>query len=256
MRSLLAFMKKESLGQLRSAKLYILAGLFVLFGLMNPAIAKLTPWLLEEMADSLAQSGMNVTVTEVTVLDSWVQFFKNIPMGLIVFVILESSIFTGEYRSGTLVLSLTKGLDRYKVLIAKSVTLVVLWTVGFWLCSGISYSCNQFFWSNKDAQHLLLSVTCWWVFGLWVLMLVVLFSAIFSSNIGVLGSVAGTVAVSYLPSLLPKTAKYSPIFLMNGSTLNYGLAQPKDFSWALGITVTLTVLCFLASIPLFNKKQL
>jgi len=256
MKSLLAFMKKESLGQLRSAKLYILAGLFVLFGLMNPAIAKLTPLLLESMADSLAQSGMNVTVTEVSVLDSWVQFFKNIPMALIVFVILESNLFTGEYRSGTLVLSLTKGLDRYKVLIAKSVTLVALWTVGFWLCFGISYGCNEFFWSNLDAQHLLFSVACWWIFGLWVLMLVVLFSAIFSSNIGVLGCVAGTVAVSYLPSLVPKLAKYTPTFLLGGNALIYGLAEPKDYGWALGVTAALTVVCFCVSVPVFNKKQL
>ena len=256
MRSFLAFLKKEALGQLRSGKLYILAGLFVLFGLMNPAVAKLTPLLLEAMADSLAQTGMSVTVTEVSVLDSWVQFFKNIPMALIVFVILESSIFTGEYRSGTLVLSLTKGLDRYKVLIAKSVTLAALWTVGFWLCFGISYGCNEFFWSNQDARHLLFSVACWWVFGLWVSVLVVLFSSVFSSNIGVLGSVAGTVAVSYLPSLLPKLAKYTPTFLLGGSALNAGLAQPQDYSRTLGITVVLTVLCFCISIPLFNKKQL
>ena len=256
MRSLLAFLKKESLAQRRSAKFYILGGLFVLFGLMNPAIAKLTPLLLEEMADSLAQSGMNITVTEVSVLDSWVQFFKNIPMALIVFVILQSNIFTVEYRSGTLVLSLTKGLDRYKVLLAKAFTLVVLWTVGFWLCFGISYGCNEFFWSNQDAQHLLFSVTCWWVFGLWVLMLVVLFSAIFSSSIGVLGCIAGTVLVSYLPSLLPKLAKYAPTYLLDGNSLVYGLAEPKDYGWALGITAALTVVCFCISIPIFNKKQL
>jgi ABC-2 type transport system permease protein len=256
MRSLLAFFKKESLAQLRSVKFYILGGLFILFGLMNPLIAKSTPWLLEVMSDSLAQAGMNITVTEVTVLDSWVQFFKNIPMALIIFVILESNIFTGEYRCGTLILTLTKGLDRYKVVIAKAVMLILLWTVGFFLCFGITYGCNALFWDNAKAQNLLLSATCWWVFGLWVVMLLVLFSAIFSSNIGVLGCVAATVAVAYVPSLLPKTARYSPVLLMNGSALNYGVAVPKDFGWALGITVGLTVLCFAASIPLFNKKQL
>ena len=256
MRSLVAFLKKEALAQLRSAKLYILVGVFMLLCIMNPAVAKLTPWMLEAMSESMAQAGMNITVTEVTVLDSWVQFFKNIPMGLIVFVILQSNIFTAEYRRGTLILALTKGLDRYKVLISKALTLVVLWTLGIFLCFGITYLGNSLFWDNAPAQHLLLSVTCWWVFGLWVMSLVVLFSAIFSSNVGVLGCVAGTVAVAYLPGLFSKTAEYSPILLMSGSALNYGLAQPKDFAWALGITLGLTALAFAASIPLFNKKQL
>ena len=82
MKSFLAFMKKEITEQIRSGKLTILAMLFILFGIMNPAVAKLTPWLLEVMADSMAESGMTVTVVSITAMDSWVQFFKNIPMQL------------------------------------------------------------------------------------------------------------------------------------------------------------------------------
>ena len=142
MRSLIVFIKKEFTEQLRSGRLMILGLLFVLFGIMNPAIAKLTPWLLETMADSLAESGMIVTDVKVSAMDSWVQFYKNIPMGLIAFVLLESSIFTKEYTSGTLVLSLTKGLERYKVVISKTVVLTVLWSLGYWLCFGITYGYN------------------------------------------------------------------------------------------------------------------
>ena len=43
MKSLLAFMKKEYLEAARTGKIVILILLFVLFGIMNPAIAKLTP---------------------------------------------------------------------------------------------------------------------------------------------------------------------------------------------------------------------
>ena len=83
-----ALMKKEWMEQARTGKLMILGMIFVLFGIMNPAIAKLTPWLLKTMADSLAESGMIVTDVTVSALDSWVQFFKNMPIALIVFVFL------------------------------------------------------------------------------------------------------------------------------------------------------------------------
>lgn len=120
MRSLLAFMKKEWMEQIRCGRLIILGILFVLLGIMNPAAAKLTPWLLEIMADSLAESGITVTEVTVSALDSWTQFFKNLPLGLIAFVLLQSSIFTKEYDTGTLMLVFTKGFNRMKALAAKA----------------------------------------------------------------------------------------------------------------------------------------
>ena len=43
MKSLLAFIKKETMEQFRSGRLTILGILFVLLGVMNPAVAKITP---------------------------------------------------------------------------------------------------------------------------------------------------------------------------------------------------------------------
>ena len=198
MKSLLAFIKKETMEQFRSGRLMILGILFVLLGVMNPAVAKITPWLLEILADSLAESGMTVTPVTVSAMDSWVQFFKNMPLGLIVFVLLQSSIFTKEYQSGTLVLSLTKGLERFKVVVSKTVVLTVLWTVGYWLCFGITYGYNAYFWDNSVAQNLILSVVCWWLFGVCVISLMILFSTIANSNTGVLVGTGSVVLASYL----------------------------------------------------------
>ena len=256
MRSLFAFMKKEFTYQLRSGRLMILGLLFVLFGIMNPAIAKLTPWLLETLSDSLAESGMIVTDVKVSAMDSWVQFYKNQPMGLIAFVLLESSIFTKEYTSGTLVLSLTKGLERYKVVVSKTVVLAVLWTIGYWICFAITYGYNAYFWDNSVAQNLILSVVCWWMFGVMVIALMVLFSTVSSSNTGVLLGTGGVVLASYLVGLLPKCGKYLPTFLMDGNSLIYGLAETKAYMTSLIIAIAASVICFAISIPIFNKKQL
>ena len=48
-----AFLKKEWMEAVRTGRLGILLLVFVLFGIMNPAMAKLTPWMMELMADSL-----------------------------------------------------------------------------------------------------------------------------------------------------------------------------------------------------------
>ena len=46
MKSLFAFMKKEWMEQVRSGKVILLGIIFVLLGIMNPAVAKLTPWMM------------------------------------------------------------------------------------------------------------------------------------------------------------------------------------------------------------------
>lgn len=256
MRSLIAFMKKEWMEQARSGRMMILGLVFVLLGIMNPAVAKLTPWLFEIMADSLAESGMVVTAVEVDAMTSWVQFFKNVPMGLIAFVLLESSIFTKEYQSGTLVLALTKGLKRKNVVLAKTLVLTVLWTAYYWLCYAITYGYNAYFWDNSVASNLAFSVVCWWLFGIWVIALAVLFSAIATANSTVLAG-TGAVAVSaYLLGLLPAFKEYSPSLLMDGNSLIYGMAEPETYVAAIVVTVVLSVLCLGLSIPVMDKKRI
>ena len=256
MKSLLAFMKKETAAQLRSGKLIILGSIFLLLGIMNPATAKLTPWLLKIMEETLAETGMTLTAATASAMDSWMQFFKNMPLGLIAFVLLESSIFTKEYRSGTLVLSLTKGLDRFKVVISKAAVLAVLWTASYWLCFGITYACNAYFWDNSVAQNLALSAAFWWLFGVWVVSLMILFSMVMRSNTGVLLGCGGVILLSYLLGLLPKAGKYFPTLLADGTSLIYGVSEPNSYIVALIVTAVLTVISFAVSFPVFNKKQL
>ncbi len=256
MSAFLAFIKKEFLEQIRSGKLIIIGILFVLFGIMNPAIAKLTPWLLEIFSDSFTGSGMSVTSVTVSAMDSWVQFLKNMPLGLIAFVLLQCRIFTREYQSGTLVLSLTKGLERFKVVISKTVVLTLDWTAAYWLCFGITYAYNAYFWDNSIAQNLIFSVTCWWLFGLWVLSLTVLFSTIASSNTGVLIGTGSVVLVLYLLSLIPKVNKFLPTLLTDGNSLIYGVADTKSYMVSVFVTVILSLMCIAISLPIFNKKKL
>lgn len=90
-------MKKEWIHQFRSGKLLSIGIVFVIVGILSPALAKLTPALMEMLSSS--EGSVTVTIGEVTALDSWVQFFKNIPIALIAFVLVESSIFTKEYMS-------------------------------------------------------------------------------------------------------------------------------------------------------------
>lgn len=256
MRTLLSFMKKEVTAQLRTGKMLALFAVFAVFGIMNPLIAKLTPVIFELLEDAIAESGMVIGISEVSALDSWAQFYKNIPMVLILFIVLESNIFTKEYSSGTLVLSLTKGFARYKVVVTKAMSLVLLWSISYWLCFGITYGLTAVFWEQSNVLHLGFAAFCWWLFGMLIVALMVLLSTVFSSMTGVMLVTGGIAFGMYLFSLLPKIGKFSPAYLGNGTSLAYGLLEADTFTAAIVITAVITLGAFIASVPFFNKKQL
>ncbi len=248
MKTFLTLTKKEGVEFFRSGKCITLFSVFVLFGIMNPLIAKLTPWMMEIFSDSLADSGMIVEGVTADVTMSWTQFFKNIPMALIVFAFVLGGIFTNEYQSGTLVLVITKGVERKAVLFAKALLLLVVWSVGFWLCFWITYGYNALYWDNGEIKNLFTSTVCWWVFGVFIIALLVLFSTLCRTMNTVLLLTAGVVAVSYFVGIVPVLTKYTPTFLMR--------VTEQGFFPALLVTLSLTAGAIVASVPIFNKKQL
>lgn len=256
MKPLLSFMKKEYIEAARTGKIIILVLLFVLFGIMNPAIAKLTPWMMEMMSDTIAESGLIVTSVQVDAMTSWTQFFKNIPIALIAFVLIFSDIFTREYKSGTLLLVLTKGLSRYKVVLAKTLLLLSLWTFGYLLCFAITYGYNAYFWDNGIADNLFSSAAVWWLFGIWVICLIVLFSSLFQNTTEVSLCTGGTVLLAYLLSIIPKVKVYSPTMLIDTNSLLIGAESMDAYIKAVVVAAALCIVCVAVSIPVINRKQL
>lgn len=251
-----AFLKKEMLEGIRTGRFFLLGLVFALFGIMNPAIAKLTPWLMEQMADSLAESGMAVTAAPVTALASWGQFFKNIPMGLLAFVLVYSGSFPREYQSQTLVPLLTKGLCRYQVVLAKSGVMLLLWSACYWLCFGITWGYNAWLWEKQSAVFFGEAGFCWWLFGCFVIGLLVLFSTLLRTYTGVLLAVGGVLLGLYFAGLFPSVQEYLPTGLMNVSSCLSGDGSLGDFAKSILVASLLVPACIGLSIPVLNRKLL
>lgn len=256
MKSLLSFTKKEFMEHFRSAKIFILTGVFILFAIMSPMIAKLTPMLVEMLSESMIQSGMEITAGEVSAMDSWLQFIKNTPIALIVFMILESNIFTKEYQKGTLVLALTKGLKRHTVLFSKTFMMLALWSAEFFMCYGLTYLFNDILWDNSVAESLMFTALCWWIMGVMAICLSVLFSVIAKNNIAVIAGTGGIIFGSYLIGTLPKIDRFMPTLLMNTNSLIYGLEEVNYYIPALIIAISISVASISLSVPVFNKKHI
>lgn len=251
---MLAMLQKEWMELVRGGRLLSLAAIFVVFGIMNPAIAKLTPWMMEVMAEEMAETGLVVTAVKVDALTSWTQFFKNIPMALLAFVVLHGGILANELQTGTLTLIVTKGLQRWKILTAKMIMTVFSWTAGYWLCYGITYGYNAYFWDNSVAEGLSEAVTAWWLFGLWTIAIMFLISILTGTTTGTCLGTGIAVAASYVVGLVPKAADYCPTKLTGGMAFIHADSgiRPETLLVTL-LTLTTAVVI---SIVVFNKKNI
>lgn len=256
MKQLTAFIKKEFLELLRSGKIVILLTMCCLFGIMNPATARLLPWMLEIMSEQLAESGMQLTEIKVDAITSWTQFFKNMPILLIIFIVMFGSILTAEYQKGTLVNIVTKGMKRWKILISKLLVMTVFWTAGYLITFAITYGYNVYFWNDTISMHLLSAVSGYYLTGLWLLSAVLPASVVLKSSPGVTLCVGAAFAVSYLTGLLPAFREYVPTFLLSSNELLQGAVHTSECIVAAGITFMLIIMNGFLSVLLFNKKTI
>ena len=252
MRAFKAFLRKELIGQKRTGKLYILAAVAVLLGIMAPATAKLLPKLLESVGTE--GSGMTITLTEVTAFSSLQQFFNNASMMLIVLLAVEMGIFTGEYRSGTLVLALTKGLSRGKVLAAKFIMLITVWTVFWWLSFGIAFGGTAVYWSMDTVKEPVFAAFAYWLFGLMMTAVLVFFSSFARSSGLVIGGVAGVYFGYSLLGMIPKLGKYLPVKLTNADPLMKGAEAVSEYIPAAVIAGAIAAAALAASSVIFSKR--
>ena len=251
---MLAMLQKEWLEMVRSGKLLSMLALFTFFGVMNPAIAKLTPWLMEMMASEMAASGMVITQVEVDALTSWAQFFKNLPMAVLAFVVLWGGSLTNELQSGTLTLIITKGLHRWKIFAAKLTLVITTWTIGLWYCYAITYAYTAYYWDNTVAEGLVEASTAWWLFGLWVMIMMFLFSVLVGTTTGTYLGTGMAVGLSYLVGMIPKAVDYCPTTLTGGMAFINTDIGIETTTYVITIVTLLTAL--IVAIPLFNRKQI
>lgn len=246
--------KKEWLEFSRNYKLLIIGTLFLFFGFLNPLTAKFMP----EVLSSVLPKNIAKSFPEPTAFDSWLQFFKNISqLGLFVFVLVFGSTLSNERQSGTLVLSLTKGLPRATVIIVKYVFAAVVWTVSYALCFGITYMYTAYYWPKDDVQQLFLAVFILWVFGLLLISLILLGNVLFRNLVGTLLFIAGFLILFLILAIFPKLEKIQLLRLAtDNNAILHGKFHWPDYSVLLSTSGVLTIICLVIAVLLFNRKQL
>ena len=254
MTSYVAFCRKEFMENWRTYRLAIMLAVFAAFGLMSPLIAKMLPDLLSGMD----MGGLVVQIPESTAFDSWTQFFKNNgQMGILVLIIVFCGITANEFTKSTLIPIVTKGMQRRWIILAKISVSVAIWTVSYAVSLAVTWVYTVYFWGNAPLPNAPLAFGSLWLFGVLMITLLILGGVCLGNIYGALLFSGGAVILMALVSIAPKAGKYNPISLA-GNVVNLlnGSQPASDFIPALWICVGLIAVGILASVLIFDRKQL
>lgn len=248
------FLKKEWVESVKTYKLLLVVVIFSILGILNPFTAKITPFIME----SFMPEGVALDLPEITALDSWMQFYKNMPqMGLIVFLLLFSTMMSKEFEKGTLVILLTKGLRRSTVITTKFFMALCYWTLAITLAFSITYAYTAFYWNQSQLQHVLFAASCLYVFGILLLAVTLWGNTVFASSYGgILVTLIGVISL-FIIAIFPKSSSWNPLELMTaGPLLLTGELIPSDLWIPYTLALVMALMFILFTILHFRRKLL
>ncbi|ARD48247.1 ABC transporter permease subunit [Sporosarcina sp. P33] len=252
MRQWIGFLKKEWVESVKTYKLLLVTVVFSILGVLNPFTAKITPVMMEK----LMPEGTVVDLPDPTALDSWLQFYKNVPqMGLIVFVLLFSTMMSKELEKGTLVILLTKGLHRSTVITAKFFMALCYWTWAIALSFSITYAYTAYYWDQSQLHHLLFAASCLYVFGIFILAVTLWGNTLFAASYG--GILVALIAVIslFIAAIFPASSSWNPLELLKASPhLLTGELAPIELWVPYTLTILTAISLVLLTASYFKRK--
>lgn len=211
-------LKKETVEAFRTYRFLIILTIFVLFGLASSVTAKLMPEIIQAVGGG---SGIEIHVAEPSVYDSWLQFFSNhSQMTLIIFLLMFGHSLAKEVTGGTLVLLVTKGINRNTAMAAKVLYQSLLWFGGLCVSFVITYFYNLWLFVGETQNLATLSIYLFqlWLFGVLFIAAVNLGQVLLPKSLG--GLLVGFIClvVLFVINISSDLAKINPMRLIEVST--------------------------------------
>lgn len=254
MNSYRVFFQKEWMEIIRTKKLYILIGIFAFFAMLSPVITRYMAEIVALATDDL----MMITVPPTTWIDSWSQFYGNISqIGCICVIFMFMGCVSGEKRSGSAALTLTKNLTHANFIITKFIAAAVCFTFSIMLSGVICYAYTYFLFDYAGKiSDLFMGIAAYSIFTFVLLSMTILASTVaHNTAVAALLSFCSFIVLS-LSNLIPGIGSMLPGRLLSQTAeLSYGI-QPPDIMLTFIIAILIIVLCMFLSIRLLKRQEI
>ncbi|MFV0555672.1 MAG: ABC transporter permease [Lactovum sp.] len=213
MKNISVLLKKDLLSLWRSKKILILSIVFLLFAFSSPVLAYYMPEILKLVADDLV-----INSAKVTLLDSYLQFFKNLgQIGLFILIILFIPELINERKKGQLATLFNHKVTKTEFILSKLISQIIIFTFIFGLSIATFSLYNLILFEKAWLSHSFLSFSLFYLYFIFIICLCNFFSS-FSRNL-TLAMVLTFSIVIFMPIFhIFDFGVYLPSYLTNLST--------------------------------------
>lgn len=247
--------KKELREQVRTSRLFVVAVVLFVTGLISPLLAKYTPVILRSIPDLPA--GLAGAIPDPTVVDSVGQYVKNITQfGVLLVILFYMGVIAQEKERGTAAMMLVKPVNRTAVVIAKWLAGVLVIVTGVTVAAVAGYAYTAYLFEPISFTGYL-----WLNFLICIFLLVYLTVAIAASAFArTQGTAAlyafGGLSLVLILGSLPWISKFMPGALLNwGAAISLGVVPEPRWS-ALVVSMGIIVLLLAAASKKFQKEEI
>jgi ABC-2 type transport system permease protein len=250
----LIVLRKELLEQFRTYKLLIIAAVLIVFGLISPLLAKLTPELLKAVPNIPPELALAIPAP--MLVDAAAQYVKNMSQfGILLALLMSMGSVAQEKERGTAAMMLTRPVSRETFLLAKFTSLALTFAASLVLAAlGCWYYTLLLFQALDWIPFLALNGLMLVVFLDYIAM-TLLCSTLARSQAAAAGLAFGGLVLLGGLGALPRIGDYLPGKLFSwGMALLIGKADP---AWpALWISLGLVLALLLAAGIIFRRQEL
>ena len=245
-------LRKEFREIVTTWRVWVCAGAFAIFGIVDPVLARFTPIIL----GSVIGDQIPIELPDPTYRDAWAQWTGDLVQLLtIVLIALAAASVAGEVSSGTLIIPLTKPIGRPAFVLAKFFAVVGLTLTSVAIGTALATAVTFAMFDGAAAGPVWKAAGVWLVLAVLLIAVTMLGSCLTSSTMAafMIGFVA-YIAIA-LAGLWQPARAYSPAGLTEAIG-NLASGESVAVAWPVAATLALAALALCGAILGFTRREL
>jgi ABC-2 type transport system permease protein len=244
--------RKEWKELLRTYRLMVVAIVLLFFGLTSPILAKFTPQLMT----MIPTGGITIQMPPPTVMDAITQYVKNMSQFCVLLgLLLAMGAVAQEKEKGTAAMMLVKPMPRSSFLLAKFLSLGVLFAISLAIAGIAAYYYTLLLFEAMNIVHWLVLNLLLLVYVLVIVAVTLFCSTLMKSQVAAGGIALGIFIISSALGSVLRLGEYLPGELITwGTRLMVGDTTPSWISF--GSSLGLIAVSMLAAWLVFRNQEL
>ncbi len=252
MKKFMIVLKKDIFEQIRTKKFLIIFLVMILFGLASPLLAYFMPDIIKQI-----DLQIDIKIPDATIIDSYLQFIKNIAQTLtFVLIIIFSIAIVNEKKKGTYHVLLSNGVKTKTFILSKVVSQTLVILISYFATIGLFGFYNYVFFDTWFVNHSVIFFLLIFVNLLFILSISLVANTISKNSTFAIALTFIFFFIFSIINIIPKINVYLPMYLLDlSSKVINNSFEFLEIIYCLIATLILIIINIMISIYICKKIE-